>query len=140
MIEQLALVIIGIVIGSVLGTEYASWRTMRRIKGLFYEFLGTNKQTWDLCSEEQKREFVRAKIEKVMTYLPETSIPRPPPSRIVGLSGNEFFVPTCPQCGYAATPVKTHHQPGVMVKGFCPKHGVFSVLIPETPEKEKKEE
>lgn len=138
MIEQLALVIVGIVIGSVLGVEYSLWRAGRKFR-FIEEFLGFDRKFYKSMSLESKRRYVgdllKAALENLFPEMPRPQIP----SRITTLSGNEFFVPTCPQCGYAATPVKTHHQPGVMVNGFCPNHGSFSVLIPETPENKEEE-
>lgn len=140
MIEQLALVIVGIIIGSVLGVEYSLWRAGRKLKHyeeLLMSFLGIDSSIFKKLSREGKIKRITKAI-KELWELASPQIPTPPPSQISTLSGNEFFVPKCPQCGFAGVPVKG--EPGAMVQGVCPRHGVFAVLIPKTSEKEEKKE
>lgn len=139
-IEQLILVIIGIIIGSILGTEYASWRMMRkarRYEDVVLQFLGIEPGYWKTLSVGLKKKRLAAAFRQLISDMfPESNLVAPSPSTIVSLDRRQFFVPQCPKCQYVGAPVMG--LPGNTVKAECPEHGVFHVVIPET-KKEKEE-
>jgi len=135
MIEQLALVIIGLIIGTVIGVEYSAWRLSRKFIKPLMQFVGFNKKYFNRISPKEKKEYV-GKIARDFfdSLFPQEKLVPPSPSKIVNLSGNEFFVPRCPKCGEVEAPVPW--VPGATVEGACFTHGVFHVKIPK---KEKEE-
>jgi len=136
-LDALLLIVIGVVLGSVLGTEYASWRMTRRLKKTLLRFVGLKPEEWNRMSEDQKIDVVASSIKELWQSLfPEPKLPKPKPSRIVTLTGNEFFIPRCPKCGYAASPI-LKPPAGVIVEGECPQHGVFRVKVPKDREEEE---
>jgi len=135
-LEQLMLVIVGIIIGSVLGTEYASWRMTRKLKKTLFNITGFDQNHYDSClTVQDKQQYIGNIIKNTFAAVfPQESMVPPSPSKIVSLSGDEFFVPQCPKCGYVAAPIR--RIVGSTVAAYCPEHGVYHVVIPET-EKEK---
>lgn len=137
MIEQLALVIFGIIIGSILGTEYARWRMgIGDMTKKAFEFLGIDYKVFKKLSMEEKRKKIGAAIARLFKDMfPQETIFPPVPSRITDSMKRQFFVPQCPKCGYAAAPILG--DPGATVEAACPTHGVFHVKIPSVEEKEE---
>ncbi|MFQ6064266.1 MAG: hypothetical protein ACE5L6_02205 [Candidatus Bathyarchaeia archaeon] len=133
MIEQLLLIIIGVIIGSVLGVEYSLWRAGRKLDWI-KDFVGFNEQHYNELPPPKRREYLGKLLKDVFNSLfPETPVIPPPPSKVVGFT-NSFFIPQCPECGYAVSPVRA--EPGTIVESHCPKHGVFRVTIPENKKEE----
>lgn len=137
LIEQLALVIIGIIIGSILGTEYARWRMgIGDIVKKLFGFVGIDYKVFKKLPMEEKRKQIGAALATLFKDMfPQEAILPPVPSRITDSMKRQFFVPTCPKCGFAAAPIL--EVPGATVEAVCSKHGVFHVKIP--PAEEKKE-
>jgi len=134
--EQLLLVIIGLLIGTVIGVEYSTWRLSRKFVKPFMQLVGFDKKIFKGLSPEDKKEYIGKIVQKLFSSLfPQENMVPPSPSKIVSLSGNEFFVPQCPKCGYAAAPIR--RIVGSTVEAACPTHGVFHVQIPELKEKEE---
>jgi len=135
--ETLLMLVLGVLLGSIIGTEYAGWRLSRRLTNTFLTLIGESPKFWATLNPIEKTRLIGVKLKDLFnTMFPEVQMPTPRPSRVVGIRGNAFFVPQCPSCGYAAPPIL---QPagGSRVEGYCPRHGSFKVTVPVPEEKEK---
>lgn len=136
--DQVLLILFGVAAGTIVGTEYGSWRVMRKVKKYFnmgLELLGVDLFLWKDLPPKEKRQYLGAKIADVFKEMfPEVPpAAQPPPSRAVSISGNEWFFPKCPQCGRLSAPLR--NIPGTGVKAFCEEHGEFIQQIPEEEDK-----
>lgn len=146
-LDQLLLILIGVTLGGVFGTEYASWRMGRRINkyltaveknadGLFRAFVNESMSLREFqeLAPTAKRELLRTSLTKNLPlFFSEAPATKPPPSRLLSLDGSQFFVPQCPKCHFSSAPV--HAEAGVRVQAVCPTHGVYVVNVPETKER-----
>lgn len=90
-LETILLLVIGVFLGSIIGTEYASWRMGRRIRKWAYQILNISDFQWKACGNEAtKRALISGKLRELgETVFPLPNIPRPPLEKVKTLKEKE---------------------------------------------------
>lgn len=134
--DQLVLILVGVTVGGMFGTEYANWRLGRRIgkyikatKNLLEGLTGVKLDVFMALSPENQRKMLSVKAQELWTSLfPDLTMPAPPPSRLTSLNETKYYMPMCPKCHFAASPVRA--EVGSWVSASCPTHGNYKVKVP----------
>jgi len=90
-LESLLLIVVGVILGSILGTEYASWRMGRKLQKWLSLILNIHPSEWNgATTTMQKRELLFKKFKELMNQVfPMPDIPRPPLQEVTLTDGRK---------------------------------------------------